>query len=96
MAACYGLIVRRLSYIRTRTSSFRSVVAPGSSKDSKTRFSIKKSISTRPDCERKRVSIMCAVLVTAFVICWFPHQIVQIAMIVGFSVKKASLLFYIL
>ena len=79
MVACYGLIIRRLlaTRILSRVSStcFTSI-CHGKKKR-------KRKSSARSDRDRKRVTFMCAALMSSFVICWLPYHSLQLAMIHG-------------
>ena len=81
MIVCYGLILRRLSQTRVKSSSqinvsFTQSVSSGT-------VTKRRKASSRSDKDRKRVTIMCATLVSCFVICWLPFHAVHLAKIVG-------------
>lgn len=81
MIVCYGLIVRRLSATRMRTTSVSSTVGFTQTNGNSTKS--RRKSSSRSDKDRRRVTIMCATLVSSFVICWLPFHAVHLAKIVG-------------
>ena len=89
MIVCYGLIVRRLKATRMRTTT-PSVSFSASTNGRKTRTSQKSSLSSRSDKDRRRVTIMCAALVSCFVLCWLPFHAIHMAKISGINNTDVS------
>ena len=79
MVACYGLIIIRL--FATRILS--SVPSASFTSTSHGKKKYKRKSSARSDRDRKRVTFMCAALVSSFVICWLPYHSLQLAKIRG-------------
>ena len=73
MLVCYGLIVKRLSETAVRATSVNG------------QSSQKKKPHSRSSKDRKRVTIMCAALVSSFLLCWLPFHAVHLAKFVGIN-----------
>ena len=80
MLVSYGLIIKRLSQPKVRTSeeSIRSRKKKAPSKASK---------------DRKKVTKMCAALVSCFLICWLPFHTIHLAKLFGIP-TTVRLVFY--
>nr|CAB3262630.1 uncharacterized protein LOC100181055 [Phallusia mammillata] len=78
MVVCYGLIINRLSSSKFRTNSTASVTQSNGKK---------RKTSTRSDKDRRRVTIMCAALVSTFVLLWLPFHVNHLAKLAGINVS---------
>ena len=84
MVLCYGFILLKLSTTRVRTVTPTSIFTPSieSTKQNQKRET-KKSKT-----DRRRVTVMCASLVTCFIVCWLPFHSIHLAKIAG--IKNTS------
>ena len=71
MTVCYGLIIHRLT-----TSRMSSRARNGEQKSGK---------QSKSERDRERITIMCAVLVTSFLVCWLPFHATHLAKIAGIT-----------
>jgi len=81
MLWCYGLIVKKLSDTRVHTQTPSASFTQSNNQSNK--ISQKKKSNSRSDADRRRVTIMCAALVSCFIVCWLPFHSVHLAKIVG-------------
>ena len=88
MLVCYGLIIHRLS-----TTKVRSANNVNYKKSVRNAARQKKKSLSRSDKIRKHVTIMCAALVTCFLVLWLPFHAIHLAKLKGinFKVKNFSL-----
>jgi len=80
MLICYGLIIQRLSQSKIRSVSVKSI------------GNQKKKPSSRSSKDRKRVTIMCAALVSCFLICWLPFHAIHLAKFIGIHTAVSAYL----
>nr|XP_039265512.1 kappa-type opioid receptor-like [Styela clava] len=83
---CYGLIVFQL---RSKMMTSDSHTEEHNSKAKRGIFKSRKSSSIsstgRSQKDKKRITMLCAILVVVFVVCWLPYHSMMLAMIDGFS-----------
>ena len=91
MVWCYGLIVKKLADTRVITQTPTASFTQSNQKHA-AKMSQKKKSSSRSQADRRRVTIMCASLVTCFVVCWLPFHSVHLAKIVGITDTEVRLI----
>ena len=91
MTVCYGLIIWRLTVTRIRTST--PTVSFSANTNGKHHKTQRINSSSRPDKDRRRVTVMCAALVTCFVVCWLPFHAIHLAKMVGIYNTSVSKLY---
>ncbi|CAK8693147.1 somatostatin receptor type 2-like [Clavelina lepadiformis] len=82
LVICYGLILRRIS-----NRPFRMTRTPSNTTYMTSQPSGKRKSSGKSDRDRTRMTVMCAILVGTFVVCWLPFHAVHLAKIAGIKVS---------
>ena len=90
MVVSYELIIKL--FFKTRALSKTSTTVSGTKTGGRTK-PLPKRQNTRSDRDRKRITYMCAALVSTFVICWLPYHSIFLAKIYGIPKTKVGFLF---
>lgn len=102
MSFCYLMIILKLRETKLKperhgSSGATNSLATNSEPITTTTASNKKgnkrkksAATSRANAERNRVTIMCAVLVALFLVCWLPFHAVHMAKIIGMNVGQKN------